>query len=204
MPATTAGASPGPDEPLLYSSGSSDFGFPPPFTAAPHESRRRKPPRPRRVVVVAASGTALLALLLLIALSPGQEGGERLEATLSSSYRDRLDEWTSGIYRAAFGKAESDAATATWRGDEDALTRLDADGSDSPGEENDDPVAPLPPRREWSTEDWKLRSYTWKTPPVHRSLERMLAGLTPVRFSFLLLARSRGQIVVPADSGLSN
>lgn len=123
----------------------------------------------------------MLALLLLIALSPGQEGGERLEATLSSSYRDRLDEWTSGIYRAAFGKAESDAATATWRGDEDALTRLDADGSDSPGEENDDPVAPLPPRREWSTEDWKLRSYTWKTPPVHRSLERMLAGLTPAQ-----------------------
>ena len=185
---TTRSLSPGPDhEPLLRSSSSNSGHFPPPVTAAPHQ-RRKRPPRPRRrVVVVAASGTALLALLLLVVLAQ-REGAEEAIST-SASYRDRFDGWTEEIYRAAFGEAEPDTATTTWRNDgslEDGLTRLDADGSDSrsPEEGNEDSVEPLPPRREWSAEDRQLRSYTWETPPVHSSLERMLADLTPVRFPF--------------------
>lgn len=193
---TTRSLSPGPDhEPLLRSSSSNSGHFPPPVTAAPHQSRRR-PPRPRRrVVVVAASGTALLALLLLVVLA--QRGGRKLEATFSSSsYRDRVHGWTEGIYRAAFGKAEPETATTMWRGNEQlqgGLTRLDADGSDSHSSEegNEDSLEPLPPRREWSAEDRQLRSYTWETPPVHNSLERMLADLTPVRLTFLSALRTR-------------
>lgn len=195
---TLRNLSPGPDhEPLLRTSSSNlILGFPRPvITAVPHQ---RRPPRPRRrvvvVVVAAASGTALLALLLLVVLA--QREGGKLEATLSPFYRDRLDGWTEGIYRAAFGKAEPGTATATWRNDEsleDGLTRLDADGSDShsPAEENEDPVEPLPPRREWSAEDRQLGSYTWETPPMHSSLARMLADLTPVRFTFLSALRTR-------------
>ncbi|GAA5952790.1 hypothetical protein JCM8115_002350 [Rhodotorula mucilaginosa] len=181
MPGGTArSSSPGPDQEPLLRSSSSNFGFPPPVTAAPHQKRRR-PSRPRRrvvIVVTAASGTALLALLLLIALVPAREGTRE---GISTSYRDRIGGWTAEIYRAAFGGVTD---TATWRGDEvleDGTTRLDAGQMDSSGDENADSFEPLPPRREWSAEDRRLRNYTWETPPVHSSLERMLADLTPAQ-----------------------
>lgn len=203
MPGGTArSSSPGPDQEPLLRSSNSNFGFPPPVTAAPHQKRRR-PSRPRRrvvIVVTAASGTAVLALLLLIALVPAREGTRE---GISTSYRDRIGGWTAEIYRAAFGEAVPVTDTVTWRGDEvleDGTTRLDAGQMDSSGDENADSFEPLPPRREWSAEDRKLRRYTWETPPVHSSLERMLADLTPVRFSSHLFLLS-GQRTIGLTGG---
>ncbi|GAA5883241.1 hypothetical protein JCM3774_000640 [Rhodotorula dairenensis] len=73
---------------------------------------------------------------------------------------DRFDRWTlaaAGLlnYRGAGGNTEKDPSGR---------------------------FRPRPPRRrEWSAEDRRLRNYTWETPAVHESLERMLADLTPAQ-----------------------
>ncbi|GAA5978886.1 hypothetical protein JCM10908_002723 [Rhodotorula pacifica] len=171
-----------PDEPLLRSFSYSDDSFPPPASAPLTSASPRRRRRPRRLVVIAASGTALLALALLALTRTNERAKEAV-----APYRDRLDQWAAGLYHGAFGSGENASsihAEAVSGASAPSIGNKAAEEGNVIQLEDDLPAArkeePLP-SREWSEEDQRLRYYTWQTPPVHSSLERLLAELTPAQ-----------------------
>lgn len=162
--------SPSPSEPLLGHSSTRSQATPP---------SRLRARRARRLVVLLAGPIALVITLFALA-----ESNERTRQVVEP-YRHRIDRFLYRAPESALAPTsipattnQSRAGAPATRDKDTPVAILKADTAAARAEENTD-LAPLP-RRKWSKEDKQLRRYAWKTPPIHSSLERMLADLSPV------------------------
>lgn len=124
--------------------------------------------RARRLALVLLGPLLLVLTLVALAAAATSSDGSRL--------KEIAPDWVDGVVAQRLQRL----GIGSGLGSKQAAVGSEGFLAEEDGAEHE--LLPPPPApRNWSREDRALRRYAWKTPPVHSSLERMLAGLTEVR-----------------------
>ncbi|BGP53273.1 hypothetical protein JCM8202v2_000832 [Rhodotorula sphaerocarpa] len=124
--------------------------------------------RARRLALVLLGPLLLVLTLVALAAAATSSDGSRL--------KEIAPDWVDGVVAQRLQRL----GIGSGLGSKQAAVGSEGFLAEEDGAEHE--LLPPPPApRNWSREDRALRRYAWKTPPVHSSLERMLAGLTESR-----------------------